>query len=89
MVGRGNLKAVVTFEVVGTNLYVTSTVGEDLFCKSTVVVTTVDGARTKQVAIGQDVACTRRMLRTYVEAHLSADGWSDADVKVFAQTLIG
>jgi AcrR family transcriptional regulator len=35
------------------------------------IVTAVDGARTKEVAIGQELAVTRRMLRTYVDTHLS------------------
>jgi AcrR family transcriptional regulator len=43
------------------------------------VVTAIDGARTEQVALGRDVDCTRRMLRTYVGTYLSADGESDAD----------
>jgi AcrR family transcriptional regulator len=37
------------------------------------VVTAVDGARTKEVAIGQDLAETRRMLQTYVDGHLSRE----------------
>lgn len=36
------------------------------------IVTTIDGARTKQVAVGQDMACTRRMLQTYVDTYLTA-----------------
>lgn len=39
------------------------------------IVTVLDGAQTKQVAVGQDIACTRRMLHAYVETHLvAADG---------------
>jgi len=38
------------------------------------VVTALDGAQTKQVAVGQDIDCTRRMLDSYVETHLVADG---------------
>jgi AcrR family transcriptional regulator len=37
------------------------------------LVTAIDGARTKQVAIGQDVTCTRRMIHAYVRTHLVAD----------------
>lgn len=37
------------------------------------VVTTVDGARTKRVAVGGDVDRTRRALRTYVDAHLRVE----------------
>jgi len=38
------------------------------------VMTALDGAHTKQVAVGQDVDCTRRMLREYVDHYLAADG---------------
>ncbi len=41
------------------------------------IVTTLDGAQTKQVAVGQDISCTRRMLRSYVETHLAVDGSAD------------
>lgn len=37
------------------------------------IVTALDGAQTKQVAVGQDVECTRRMLHAYVESRLVAD----------------
>jgi AcrR family transcriptional regulator len=43
------------------------------------VVTALDGASTKQVAVGQDIDCARRMLHAYVETHLVADGESDDD----------
>jgi len=36
------------------------------------IVTALDGAHTKQVAVGQDIDCTRRMLHAYVETHLVA-----------------
>jgi AcrR family transcriptional regulator len=36
------------------------------------VVTAIDGAGTKQVAVGQDIDCARRMLHAYVETHLVA-----------------
>lgn len=38
------------------------------------LVTTLDGAGTKRVSVGQDTDCTRRMLRSYVETHLVASG---------------
>ncbi|MDX1744649.1 MAG: TetR/AcrR family transcriptional regulator [Halobacteriales archaeon] len=34
------------------------------------IVTAIEGAWTKHVAVDQDLACTRRMLRTYVDTHL-------------------
>lgn len=34
------------------------------------IVTALDGAQTKQVAVGQDIDCTQRMLDSYVETHL-------------------
>jgi len=37
------------------------------------VVTAIDGASTKQVAVGQDIDCARRTLHTYVETTLLAD----------------
>ncbi|MFD1586053.1 TetR/AcrR family transcriptional regulator [Halorientalis brevis] len=37
------------------------------------IVTTLDGAQTKQVAVGQDIDCTRRMLRAYVDTHLVSE----------------
>ncbi|WP_247010220.1 TetR/AcrR family transcriptional regulator [Halorientalis litorea] len=43
------------------------------------VATTLDGAHTKRVAVGQDIDCTHRMLRSYVQTHLVA-GRSDAEV---------
>lgn len=36
------------------------------------LVTALDGAASKQVSVGQDPDCTRRMLRAYVETHLVA-----------------
>ena len=36
------------------------------------IVTAFEGAWTKHVAVDQDLACTRRMLRNYVETHLLA-----------------
>jgi len=36
------------------------------------IVTTLDGAQSKQVSVGQDIDCTRRMLHAYVETHLVA-----------------
>jgi AcrR family transcriptional regulator len=42
------------------------------------IVTALDGASTKQVAVGQDIGCARRMLHAYVETHLVAgEGESD------------
>jgi|APHM01.1.fsa_nt_gi Bacterial regulatory proteins, tetR family. len=38
------------------------------------IVTALDGAHTKQVAVGRDTDCTRRMLHGYVKTHLLADG---------------
>ncbi len=38
------------------------------------LVTALDGAGTKRVSVGQDTDCTRRMLRSYVETHLVANG---------------
>ncbi|WP_246984626.1 TetR/AcrR family transcriptional regulator [Halorientalis marina] len=38
------------------------------------IVTALDGAGTKQVAVGQDIDCARRMLHAYVETHLVAGG---------------
>jgi AcrR family transcriptional regulator len=38
------------------------------------LVTTLDGAGTKQVAVGQDPDCTRRMLTAYIEGTLTVDG---------------
>jgi AcrR family transcriptional regulator len=38
------------------------------------IVTALDGAQSKQVAVGQDIDCTRRMLHAYVETGLVADG---------------
>ncbi|WP_136717693.1 TetR/AcrR family transcriptional regulator [Halorientalis salina] len=43
------------------------------------IVTALDGAHTKQVAVGQDIDCTRRMLRSYVETHLVAGDADDTD----------
>ncbi|MFB6166176.1 MAG: TetR/AcrR family transcriptional regulator [Haloarculaceae archaeon] len=37
------------------------------------IVTALDGAQTKRVAVGQDIACTQRSLHHYVETHLVAD----------------
>ena len=37
------------------------------------LVTTLDGAGSKQVAVGQDPDCTRRMLSDYVDGTLAAD----------------
>lgn len=37
------------------------------------IVTSMDGARTEQVAVGRDLACTRRVLQTYVDASLTVD----------------
>ena len=37
------------------------------------IVTAIEGAWTKHVAVDQDLACTRRMLRNYVDTHLVAD----------------
>jgi len=42
------------------------------------IVTALDGASTKQVAVGQDIDCARRMLHAYIETHLVAgEGESD------------
>lgn len=41
--------------------------------------TTIDGARTKHVAVGQEMACHRRIVRTYVEEHLTADVEAQSD----------
>ncbi|WP_336001009.1 TetR/AcrR family transcriptional regulator [Halorientalis halophila] len=38
------------------------------------LVTTLDGASTKQVAVGQEVDCARRMLTAYIERTLTVDG---------------
>jgi AcrR family transcriptional regulator len=45
------------------------------------IVTALDGAQTKQVAVGQDIDCTRRMLHAYIETHLVAhdEGETDGD----------
>jgi AcrR family transcriptional regulator len=37
------------------------------------IVTAVDGARTKEVAIGQELDVTRRMLQRYVDTHLATE----------------
>lgn len=37
------------------------------------IVTAIDGARTKEVAVGREMACTSRMLQTYVREHLTPD----------------
>lgn len=37
------------------------------------VVTAIDGARTRQVAIGQEMACSRRLLEAYVDTYLTSD----------------
>lgn len=36
------------------------------------IVTAIDGAHTKRVAVGQELDCTHRMLRAYIDTHLVA-----------------
>jgi AcrR family transcriptional regulator len=49
------------------------------------LVTSMDGARTKQVAVGRDVACTRRLLQQYVDRHLTSEGGCAAGERVTSE----